>query len=219
MLTRPILDAHSSHRYYRACRAEIKRSQQTGTVNSRRATARHRAPPRATIQPTGHDRSRPVPAGHTAWPRRRPPRHPPATAQTTLQSYIYRLRQLLRPLPGVGLETNIDSYMIEVAAAETDLWAFRGQVERARGRRPAGPVGRVGGRAARRPCPLARRLVHRRARRGDPAGGPGPGRRAGLRLRGALRHRDPPRQHPADRPRAAARRLGVPRSTRRSTRS
>jgi DNA-binding SARP family transcriptional activator len=57
---------------------------------------------------------------------------PPATAQTTLQSYIYRLRQLLRPLPQVHLRTNIDSYMLEVAEAETDLWAFRGLVERAR---------------------------------------------------------------------------------------
>jgi DNA-binding SARP family transcriptional activator len=57
---------------------------------------------------------------------------PPATAQTTLQSYIYRLRQLLRPLPDVHLRTNIDSYMLEVTEAETDLWSFRGHVERAR---------------------------------------------------------------------------------------
>lgn len=57
---------------------------------------------------------------------------PPATAQTTLQSYIYRLRQLLRPLPGVRLRTDIDSYLLEVDGAETDLWSFRGLVERAR---------------------------------------------------------------------------------------
>ncbi|GAA3200001.1 BTAD domain-containing putative transcriptional regulator [Dactylosporangium siamense] len=57
---------------------------------------------------------------------------PPATAQTTLQSYIYRLRQLLRPFPQVQLRTNIDSYMLEVAEAETDLWTFRGLVDQAR---------------------------------------------------------------------------------------
>ncbi|MFI5916517.1 BTAD domain-containing putative transcriptional regulator [Dactylosporangium sp. NPDC051541] len=57
---------------------------------------------------------------------------PPATAQTTLQSYIYRLRQLLRPLPGVELRTSIDSYMLAVEPAETDLWSFRTRVEQAR---------------------------------------------------------------------------------------
>jgi DNA-binding SARP family transcriptional activator len=62
-----------------------------------------------------------------AWDRR-----PPATAQTTLQSYIYRLRQLLRPLPGVALRTNIDSYVLDINREDTDLWYFRGQVEEAR---------------------------------------------------------------------------------------
>jgi DNA-binding SARP family transcriptional activator len=57
---------------------------------------------------------------------------PPATAQSTLQSYIYRLRQLLRPLPGVALRTNIDSYVLDVEQDHTDLWYFRGQVEEAR---------------------------------------------------------------------------------------
>jgi DNA-binding SARP family transcriptional activator len=57
---------------------------------------------------------------------------PPATAQTTLQSYIYRLRQLLRPLPGVALRTNIDSYVLDVDRGDTDLWYFRAQVEQAR---------------------------------------------------------------------------------------
>jgi DNA-binding SARP family transcriptional activator len=56
----------------------------------------------------------------------------PATAQTTLQSYIYRLRQLLRPLPDVGLRTNIDSYMLTVAPGDTDLWYFRDQLSVAR---------------------------------------------------------------------------------------
>jgi DNA-binding SARP family transcriptional activator len=57
---------------------------------------------------------------------------PPATAQTTLQSYIYRLRQLLRPLAAVQLKTDIDSYILEVAEADTDLWSFRDLVEQAR---------------------------------------------------------------------------------------
>jgi DNA-binding SARP family transcriptional activator len=57
---------------------------------------------------------------------------PPATAQTTLQSYIYRLRQLLRPLPGVGLRTNIDSYVLDVDVDDTDLWYFRRRAEEAR---------------------------------------------------------------------------------------
>ena len=57
---------------------------------------------------------------------------PPTTAQTTLQSYIYRLRQLLQPLPGVELKTSIDSYMLSVGYADTDLWYFRKEVERAR---------------------------------------------------------------------------------------
>ena len=56
----------------------------------------------------------------------------PATAQATLQSYIYRLRQLLRPLPDVGLKTNIDSYMLSVSHGDTDLWYFREQVTEAR---------------------------------------------------------------------------------------
>ncbi|MFC6016162.1 BTAD domain-containing putative transcriptional regulator [Plantactinospora solaniradicis] len=65
---------------------------------------------------------------------------PPATAQTTLQSYIYRLRQLLRPLPGVGLKTDIDSYMLDVGQTDTDLWFFRGQVEDARKKAQVGQL-------------------------------------------------------------------------------
>jgi DNA-binding SARP family transcriptional activator len=57
---------------------------------------------------------------------------PPATAQTTLQSYIYRLRLLLSPLTGVELKTNIDSYMLDAGHGYTDLWYFREQVEEAR---------------------------------------------------------------------------------------
>jgi DNA-binding SARP family transcriptional activator len=70
----------------------------------------------------------------------------PATAHTTLQSYIYRLRRLLDPLTGIELRTNIDSYMISVPAADTDLWTFRGLAEQARsdvaaGRWPEAVVG------------------------------------------------------------------------------
>jgi DNA-binding SARP family transcriptional activator len=64
---------------------------------------------------------------HFVWDGR-----PPATAQTTLQSYIYRLRQLLRPLPDTELRTNIDSYRLESPLGETDLWFFRERVEMAR---------------------------------------------------------------------------------------
>ena len=63
---------------------------------------------------------------------------PPATAQTTLQSYIYRLRRLLRPLPGVRLSTDVASYLLEADRAETDLWAFRDRVRRARAAAGAG---------------------------------------------------------------------------------
>lgn len=63
---------------------------------------------------------------------------PPATAQTTLQSYIYRLRQLLRPLPSVELRTDIDSYMLDVRREDTDLWYFRDEVEAARAKARVG---------------------------------------------------------------------------------
>jgi len=57
---------------------------------------------------------------------------PPLTAQTTIQSYIYRLRQLLRPLPGVGLKTSTDSYLLSVDPADIDLWHFRHIADEAR---------------------------------------------------------------------------------------
>ncbi|GAA4231071.1 hypothetical protein GCM10022254_27310 [Actinomadura meridiana] len=56
---------------------------------------------------------------------------PPATAQTTLQSYIYRLRQALSPLP-VELDTSHDCYRLNVAPEAIDLWNFRRRVDRAR---------------------------------------------------------------------------------------
>ncbi|WP_171063965.1 AfsR/SARP family transcriptional regulator [Actinomadura soli] len=49
---------------------------------------------------------------------------PPATAQTTIQSYIYRLRQVLRPL-AVEIRTSNDCYALEVRPEEIDLWHFR----------------------------------------------------------------------------------------------
>jgi DNA-binding SARP family transcriptional activator len=58
--------------------------------------------------------------------------HPPVAAQTTLQSYIYRLRLLLRPVAGVELNTRSASYMLQVDPAETDLWSFRQRVAEAR---------------------------------------------------------------------------------------
>lgn len=49
---------------------------------------------------------------------------PPATAQTTIQSYIYRLRQLLKPIPDVTLQTNIDSYALHADPDTIDLHHF-----------------------------------------------------------------------------------------------
>jgi DNA-binding SARP family transcriptional activator len=58
--------------------------------------------------------------------------HPPVTAQTTIQSYIYRLRQLLRPLPGTELRTSTDSYLLSVDPAGIDLRHFRHLASEAR---------------------------------------------------------------------------------------
>ncbi|GAA1770464.1 hypothetical protein GCM10009681_47330 [Luedemannella helvata] len=58
---------------------------------------------------------------------------PPAAAQTTLQSYIYRLRQLLKPVSGVGLETSSASYLLHVDPAQTDVWSFKQGVAEAAG--------------------------------------------------------------------------------------
>jgi DNA-binding SARP family transcriptional activator len=57
---------------------------------------------------------------------------PPATAQTTLQSYIYRLRRLLRPLPVELKTTSSDCYRLNVGPDELDLWYFRRLVGAAR---------------------------------------------------------------------------------------
>jgi DNA-binding SARP family transcriptional activator len=57
---------------------------------------------------------------------------PPVTAQTTIQSYVYRIRQLLRSLPGVELKTSSDSYLLHVDPPAIDLWHFRKLVTDAR---------------------------------------------------------------------------------------
>jgi DNA-binding SARP family transcriptional activator len=59
---------------------------------------------------------------------------PPVAAQTTLQSYIYRLRQTLRPIGGVELQTNSASYMLRAGSEDTDLSYFRQLVGDARER-------------------------------------------------------------------------------------
>ncbi|MEU6431041.1 AfsR/SARP family transcriptional regulator [Microbispora sp. NPDC046973] len=56
---------------------------------------------------------------------------PPAAAQTTLQSYVYRLRQLLGPMPEVSLQTSTSSYAIEIGACEFDLRYFQSRVAEA----------------------------------------------------------------------------------------
>src|SRR2546430_15018881 len=57
---------------------------------------------------------------------------PPSATQTTLQSYIYRLRQLLRPMGDVSLKTSPASYMLQVEPRSSDVWSFREQVSLAR---------------------------------------------------------------------------------------
>jgi DNA-binding SARP family transcriptional activator len=57
---------------------------------------------------------------------------PPVAAQTTLQSYIYRLRQLLRPIRDVELQTSSASYMLQVDPGKVDVWAFKNHVAEAR---------------------------------------------------------------------------------------
>lgn len=63
---------------------------------------------------------------------------PPLTAQTTIQSYVYRLRQLLRPLPGVELETSSDSYLLHIGPLDMDLSHFRNLLADARQRSQLG---------------------------------------------------------------------------------
>ncbi|MEU7861251.1 AfsR/SARP family transcriptional regulator [Nonomuraea sp. NPDC049141] len=56
---------------------------------------------------------------------------PPVGAQTTLQSYVYRLRQALRPLAGVEICTGSASYMLQAGSDDTDLGYFKQQVKNA----------------------------------------------------------------------------------------
>lgn len=59
---------------------------------------------------------------------------PPVAAKTTLQSYIYRLRQMLRPMAGVELATRSESYILQVDPILTDVWYFKHKVRYARER-------------------------------------------------------------------------------------
>jgi DNA-binding SARP family transcriptional activator len=63
---------------------------------------------------------------------------PPVAAQTTLQSYIYRLRQLLSSMSGVKLETSPSSYLLHADAENIDLWAFRNRAAVARQKKANG---------------------------------------------------------------------------------
>lgn len=70
--------------------------------------------------------------------------HPPITAQTTIQSYVYRLRQLLRPLAGVELKTSSDCYLLHIDPPDIDLWHFRKLTADARDKATLGdPTGAV----------------------------------------------------------------------------
>src|SRR5438034_4751060 len=46
---------------------------------------------------------------------------PPVAAQTTLQSYIYRLRQQLRPMSDGKLQTSAAGYVLRVDPPATDV--------------------------------------------------------------------------------------------------
>src|SRR5690349_16533834 len=63
---------------------------------------------------------------------------PPPASHTTLQSYIYRLRQLLRPMAGVSLETSSSGYMLQANPFDADLWYFRHQILEAQQKVSAG---------------------------------------------------------------------------------
>lgn len=69
---------------------------------------------------------------------------PPLAANTTLQSYVYRLRQLLRPVRCAALRTSGAGYLLQVDPAETDVWSFRARVAEARDKALRGdPLGSV----------------------------------------------------------------------------
>ncbi|MBJ6636770.1 AfsR/SARP family transcriptional regulator [Streptomyces sp. DHE7-1] len=57
---------------------------------------------------------------------------PPTSWQTTLQAYVYRLRNLLAPMSGVGLHTRAPGYVLESDEEEIDLVVFREHVAAAR---------------------------------------------------------------------------------------
>ncbi|MFD0574862.1 AfsR/SARP family transcriptional regulator [Dactylosporangium darangshiense] len=57
---------------------------------------------------------------------------PPAAAHSTLPSYIYRLRQIMRPIPGVKLTTGVLGYTLHLDESSTDLGGFRALVIEAR---------------------------------------------------------------------------------------
>lgn len=57
---------------------------------------------------------------------------PPPAARTSLQAYIYRLRQLLKPLRTVRLSSTSSSYMLQLGAEELDLHSFRTRATAAR---------------------------------------------------------------------------------------
>jgi DNA-binding SARP family transcriptional activator len=54
------------------------------------------------------------------------PAGPPATAKTSLQTYVYRLRRAIAPLAarGVQLRTQGSDYLLAVPEGVVDLWAF-----------------------------------------------------------------------------------------------
>jgi DNA-binding SARP family transcriptional activator len=56
---------------------------------------------------------------------------PPTAAQTTLQSYVYRLRQLLSPMSGVNLQSSTSGYAIELGSCVLDLRFFQRRVAEA----------------------------------------------------------------------------------------
>jgi DNA-binding SARP family transcriptional activator len=65
---------------------------------------------------------------------------PPAAAQTTLQSYIYRLRRLLCRMPDAEILTSSVGYVLQVDPAATDVWSFRQRVIDARDRAVGGDL-------------------------------------------------------------------------------
>lgn len=57
---------------------------------------------------------------------------PPSAYRTTLQAYVYRLRQLIGRTPGVELATGSAGYMLEVDPVAIDLRVFRQRVHMGR---------------------------------------------------------------------------------------